>query len=195
MDKGGPPPQPLSVLAGSLLACRYRLPRGKQFSQTKFLNFAAGRHRKLIHTLQPFRPERARNSLIAEERAHLLERERFARLGDDARACNLTKTRVGQPDQDYTSDLGVSQEQVLNLLDRDVLATADDDVLAPAGNADEPHDVHHRPIAGREPAIWCEVLLGKAPTLHIADEEPERADVVFGQVRGAQSVGEKRRST
>src|SRR5713226_8440389 len=171
MDKGGPPPQPLSVLAGSLLACRYRLPRGKQFPQTKFLNFAAGRHRKLIHTLQPFRPERARNSLIAEERAHLLERERFARLGDDARACNLTKTRVGQPDQGYTSDLGVAQEQVLDLLDRDVLPTADNDVLASAGDADESRSIHHRPVAGREPAIWSEVLLGKAPTLHIACEK------------------------
>ena len=87
-----------------------------------------------------------------------------------ARAGNLTKPWVRQPNEDYTSDLGVSQEQVLNLLDRDVFATADDDVLASPGNADEPHSVHHRPIAGHEPAIWCEVLLGKAPTLHIADE-------------------------
>ena len=175
----------------------------------------------------------------------------------------------------------MSQEYVFDLLDRDVLTTADNDVLASAGNADEPGSIHHRPVAGREPAIWSEVLLGKAPTLHIAcekegpagvqvaflpwrqrsaglvahghlhpgirlavgvhtlfgwvarkhgrdcavlghppgrdqparqsaarllgqrlrdgrttaDEDPERADVVFSQVRGAQRVGEKRCST
>src|SRR5262249_35199465 len=101
--------------------------------------------------------------------------------GDDARAGNLTKPLLGQPDQDYTSDLGVSQQQVLDLLDRDVLATADDDVLASASDADESGSVHHRPVAGREPAIWSEVLLGKAPTLHIADEQegPARVQVAF----------------
>src|SRR6266446_3229802 len=103
MDKAGPPPQPLTMRGERLLPRRYQLVRSKNFPQAKLLNFAAGRHRELIHTLHPFGPERARNSLIAEERAHLLEREPFARLGDDAGAGNLTKPRVGQPDQDYAA--------------------------------------------------------------------------------------------
>src|SRR5437764_370226 len=57
MDKGGPPPQPLTVRAERLLPRRYQLPRSKHFPQAKLLNFAAGRHRELIHTLHPFGPE------------------------------------------------------------------------------------------------------------------------------------------
>ena len=41
---------------------------------------------------------------------------------------------VGQPDHRHLGDAGMADEDVLDLLGRDVLAVADDDVLGPAGD-------------------------------------------------------------
>ena len=70
----------------------------------------------------------------------------------------LAALGVGQADHRDVGDLGVREEQVLDLLGRDVLALADDDVLEPPATVRLPCSSTRAEVAGAEVAVVVERL-------------------------------------
>ena len=99
---------------------------------------------------------------VREIRHHLVELEDLARGGllDDG-AHPLAPLAVGQPDHRHVADPGVRVQQVLDLLGRDVLALADDDVLQTAGEHDVTVVAEVADVAGAEVAVGVEGLGGQ----------------------------------
>src|SRR5262249_60423731 len=72
---------------------------------------------------------------------------------------DLSRRRVGHPDDRHLNDPGMVGEQVLDLARTDVLALADDDVLLAAGDPEIAIAVERAQVAGAEPAVAGEGLL------------------------------------
>ena len=75
-----------------------------------------------------------RRALRVEEGAQRRDVRARLAVGHDHRAGALAGARVGQADDGDVGDVGMLDEQVLDLLGRDILAVADDDVLGAAGD-------------------------------------------------------------
>ena len=71
----------------------------------------------------------------------------------DAGADALAARRIGHADHGDVGDLRVRRQLVLDALGGEVLALADDDVLAPAGDAQIAVGVDHGEVAGAEEAV------------------------------------------
>src|SRR5207244_13451062 len=59
---------------------------------------------------------------------------------------------------------------VVDILDRDIRATPDDDVLAPTRNTDVSVAIAPRAVPGHQPTVSGKALLGESGALNIADE-------------------------
>jgi hypothetical protein len=66
------------------------------------------------------------------------------------------RSSSGRPTTATSATLAVGEEEVLDLLGRDVLALADDHVLEPAGDRDVAAGVDRAQVAGAEPAVVVE---------------------------------------
>src|SRR5438105_3298967 len=64
----------------------------------------------------------------------------------------------------------MAEQPILDLLDRDVLPTADDDGLAPTRNADVSVGIALCTVSGLQPSADGKALLGEALALNVADE-------------------------
>ena len=80
-----------------------------------------------------------------------LERATGAQRHEGARA--FLEPRIGHRHERGVGDHRDAVERGLDLDDRDVLAAADDHVLAAAADADVALGVHAREVAGVEPAV------------------------------------------
>src|SRR5439155_8843615 len=131
---------------------------------------ATGRHWKLNHEFQLLGPELWCDLLLRKERLQFVKREGLARFQDDARATALTQPLVRDADQRHVAHLRMAEQHVLDLLDRDVLTAADDDVLASTGNADVSVGIAPRTIPSLQPTVRGKALLREAAALNVADE-------------------------
>ena len=78
--------------------------------------------------------------------------------GEHDRAAAFAHHRVREPDDRDLGDVGVRVQDVLDLLGRDVLALADDDVLQPPGDRHEAVGVDPAEVSRPEEAVRVERL-------------------------------------
>ena len=108
------------------------------------------------------------------------------RARDDERAHLLAHHRIGHRDARRLGDAGMGDEQRFDLLRRDVLAAADDDVLQPVDDR-EVLAVVHREVAGAEPAVVDE-RVGVERRVEVADEHLGPAREQLARRAGATSA-------
>ena len=143
---------------------------GDQVAEPVLLDLAAGGHGELRHDLEALRELLARQLVPLQERHDLAERDRLPFPRDHHRAGPLPQPRVGHRHDRDAGDLRMSVEQVLDLHDRDVLASADDEVLRSPGDGEVALRVEGAPVAGLEPAIGGVPVRGELRPLEVADE-------------------------
>src|SRR5919109_3900625 len=94
-----------------------------------FLNLARQGSREFGYQLDAFRRLLFGDAQRLEVREHLLERQLLVIARDDERAHLLAVLRVGDRRHRGLLNLGMRGQRLFDLARRDVLATADDDVL------------------------------------------------------------------
>ena len=115
--------------------------------------------------------------LIAQEGHQLGQVRRGPRLGHHHRAHPFAGVGVGDADHRHVGHRRQGDQQVLDLLGRDVLPLADDHVLEPPGDDQVPPVVESAQVAGAEEAVGGEglgVRVGPAP---VAIEDVRPADL------------------
>src|SRR5574337_526394 len=130
-----------------------------QFAQLEFLDLARRCRRHRVLQQQAFRHVRRRDLQALQVLGHRREVEALAGLGHDDRAGALAEPLVGVGDDRDLGDRRMLVEQRLDLEHRNVLAAADDHVLAAPGDADVAAGGAACQIAGVEPAI----RIGRVP--------------------------------
>eukprot|EP00446_Apocalathium_sp_SHHI-4_P017966 CAMPEP_0177282978 /NCGR_PEP_ID=MMETSP0367-20130122/71755_1 /TAXON_ID=447022 ORGANISM="Scrippsiella hangoei-like, Strain SHHI-4" /NCGR_SAMPLE_ID=MMETSP0367 /ASSEMBLY_ACC=CAM_ASM_000362 /LENGTH=108 /DNA_ID=CAMNT_0018739949 /DNA_START=87 /DNA_END=410 /DNA_ORIENTATION=+ len=98
-------------------------------------------------------------------------RTRHALLGDDRDADALFQDVVRHHEGDASLDPGVRLDGILHLEGRDNLAAPVDDLLRTAGNVEVAVLVQPTQVAGVEPAVLEEALLGGHGVALVALEE------------------------
>ena len=81
----------------------------------------------------------------------------------------LARPRIGQPEHRDVHDVGVPEENVLELERRDVLAVPDDHVLEATGDNDVPLGVELTQVPRAEPTLVVE-RIGIEGRVHVAQE-------------------------
>src|SRR5262247_534028 len=104
---------------------------GHELAETILLDLAARGHGELGDDLEPLGKLVTRELLTLEIGGDLAQGERFPFAGNHHGAATLHEPRVGHGHDGHAGDLGMRVEEVLHLDHGDVLAAADDDVLAP----------------------------------------------------------------
>ena len=179
-----------------LLVC-LGLPGG---AQHVLADLARGSPRQLVHQRHHLGGLLPGGSGRGEVLPGLLDIEGEPGAGDDHRADALAERRVGHRDDRHVRHRGVGDQQVLDLLGRDVLPAADDDVLEPVGDREVPAGVDPADVPGAEPAAGQERglvqrLVGVAgeqlgaagedlarlPVRHVAAVGVDQADLVAGE--------------
>src|SRR5262249_23549228 len=143
---------------------------GHQLAETVLLDLAAGGHGKLGDDLKPLGKLVARELLALEIDGDLAQGERLPFAGNHHGAAALHEPRVGHGHDGHAGDLGMRVEEVLHLDHGDVLAAADDDVLAPPRDGDVAVAVQGGAIARLEPAVPRVAVGGELRALVVADE-------------------------
>src|SRR5437762_11487816 len=69
----------------------------------------------------------------------------------------------------------MAQQHILNFLDGNVFATSDDNVLGATGHPDISVGIAPGAVAGLEPAVGREALLGEGSALDVANEHVRAA--------------------
>src|SRR5262249_31331919 len=110
-------------------------------------------------------------------------------MESEDRAGDLAGGGVGNADDTDLGDGRVQREQVLDLPRADVLALADDDVLLPAGDAEEALVVDGAEVAGAEPAAGSE-RVAVEPLVAVAEEafRPARLHLAHDAGRNRRAV-------
>ena len=87
--------------------------------------------------------------------------------GDDVGDRDLAGVPVGAADGHCAADAGVGQQRLLDDPGVDVVAAADDEVLGPAGEVDEPAGVDAAEVAGVQPAVTDDAVPAHPGTAEI----------------------------
>src|SRR5262245_50964983 len=143
---------------------------GHELPETVLLDLAARGHGELGDDLEPLGKLVTRELLALEIGGDLAQGERFPFAGNHHGAATLHEPRVGHGHDGHAGDLGMRVEEILDLDHGDVLAAADDDVLAPPGDRDVAVAVQGGAIARLEPAVPRVAVGGELRTLVVADE-------------------------
>src|SRR5215468_3436831 len=143
---------------------------GHELAETVLLDLAAGGHGELGDDLEPLGKLVARELLPLEIGGDLAQGERLPFAGNHHSAAALHEPRVGHGHDGDADDLRMRVEKILHLDHGDVLAAADDDVLASPGDRDVAVTVQGGAIARLEPAVPRVAVGGELRALVVADE-------------------------
>src|SRR5262249_31741595 len=143
---------------------------GHELAETVLLDLAAGGHGELGDDLEPLGKLVARQLLPLEIGGDLAQGERLPVAGNYHGAAALHEPWVGHGPDGHADDLRMRVEKILHLDHGDVLAAADDDVLAPPGDRDVAVAVQGGAIARLEPAVPRVAVGGELRALVVADE-------------------------
>src|SRR5690606_15084421 len=99
--------------------------------------------------------------------------------GHDAGADQFAQHLVREPDHDDVEHGRMRVQPVLDLARIDVEAAADDQLLAPADDVDEPRIIDDAEVAGQEIAVLVERLrrLARLPVIAFHDAGPTDRDL------------------
>src|SRR5215472_16239711 len=143
---------------------------GHELAETVLLDLAAGGHGELGDDLEPLGKLVARELLPLEIGGDLTQGERLPFAGNHHGAAALNEPRVGHGHDGHADDLRMRVEKILHLDHGDILAAADDDVLASPGDRDVTVTVQGGAIARLEPAVPRVAVGGELRALVVADE-------------------------
>src|SRR5260370_20815520 len=128
------------------------LQRARMFAQHIAVHLARARERKLLKSMDPFRPFVASQPALGEESVELFVRE----VTDAERDRYFAELGVRAPDDADIRHSWMCAQHRLDLVRVDVRSASDDDVLDPAddvqisGVVDEAEVAHMRPAVGRQ---------------------------------------------